>query len=80
MGRGFQSHKGYFQGEINYYMHNMSVNLEIVKLDGLGVYRIRLDLLQFSVFLTLDWWTMNVSSKNETGIHTKTLLDKVLLC
>ncbi len=64
MERGFSSHKGYLQGEINYWNKT---------------FRIPSQFLPFPRVEGLDWWENGQVVRNESEIYNKDLLDRELL-
>eukprot|EP01130_Rhizamoeba_saxonica_P004276 TRINITY_DN1749_c3_g1_i1.p1 TRINITY_DN1749_c3_g1~~TRINITY_DN1749_c3_g1_i1.p1 ORF type:complete len:514 (-),score=88.58 TRINITY_DN1749_c3_g1_i1:111-1652(-) len=60
-GRGFESHTGYFQGEITYYSHAFTVPNQFVP--------------YFNI-TGLDWWNNKTVDRSKYGVYSKDLLDK----
>jgi len=59
--RGFDSHKGYFQGEIDYFGKNFTIPSGI---------------LPYFNISGLDWWANKSVTRDEEGIYNKNLYDK----
>eukprot|EP01090_Pellita_catalonica_P001971 TRINITY_DN11665_c0_g1_i1.p1 TRINITY_DN11665_c0_g1~~TRINITY_DN11665_c0_g1_i1.p1 ORF type:complete len:534 (-),score=84.01 TRINITY_DN11665_c0_g1_i1:340-1773(-) len=62
-GRGFESHEGYFQGEVDYYTKKFMVPHEFLPIiDVIG----------------LDWWRNRTAVWTQEGIYNKILYDKFM--
>jgi len=62
--RGFDYHKGYFQGEIDYYNKSFAIPKKFLK---------------FPHITGLDWWENEKVIRDEDGIYNKEIYDKAML-